>query len=95
MKKIAVVLAMALAVFAVSELYANQSNVGCGVGSMIFQGRGGLVSQTLRSPPTTFCSTSLSASRRARSTAAGSAALFPMSGSTVSSRKISTASQQT
>ncbi len=47
MKKIVFVLAMALAVFAVSELYANQSNVGCGVGSMIFQGRGGLVSQTL------------------------------------------------
>ncbi len=47
MKKLLVLFTAAVSVFAFSELYANQSNVGCGLGSMIFRGQSGLLSQTL------------------------------------------------
>lgn len=46
MKRLLIVLTILVMAFAVTAVYANQSNTGCGVGSMIFAGKNGLVSQT-------------------------------------------------
>ncbi|MCX7679314.1 MAG: DUF3015 domain-containing protein [Spirochaetes bacterium] len=47
MKKLIAVVAIIAFVGAFTAAFANQSNTGCGLGSVIFQGRNGLISQTL------------------------------------------------
>ncbi len=47
MKKILVILTVFATAFAFTAAFANQSNTGCGLGSVIFQGKSGLISQTL------------------------------------------------
>ena len=47
MKKVCIVLTILVMAFAVTAVQAQQSNTGCGVGSMIFAGKTGLVSQLL------------------------------------------------
>ncbi len=47
MKRLIIISTVILMAFAMSAAYANQSNTGCGLGSVIFKGKNGLVSQVL------------------------------------------------
>ena len=47
MKKILAVFTLLITAFAFTVVYANQSNTGCGLGSIIFKNKNGLISQTL------------------------------------------------
>jgi hypothetical protein len=46
MKRVLIVLTVLVMMFTMTAVYANQSNTGCGLGSLIFKGKNGLVSQT-------------------------------------------------
>ncbi len=47
MRKFIIVFTVFATAFALTAAFANQSNTGCGLGSVIFQGKSGLISQTL------------------------------------------------